>query len=421
MMGRWLSLAQERYDEDVALGKINGSRIFKNASDDGKLAFRLICQSGYIVDCERNAQGVRLFENVSDVDGVNETLIRRDNFYNLLTAWHKLDNMMYYVTQASFYPTPPTNWGTPADNYEVLIPPAHPPLKSQIPFFLNGLVDTEETVKALRLIRSVCDQFDANGLPNFPQGIPVTFWEQYLHLWSNLLQCVAIITCTVCAVISLLLMSPLSGLCITFVLVCCIVELGGFMGLVGLKLNAVSAVSLVTAVGIGVEFTVHIAFSFLTNMGVRNERMQATLDHMFIPVLHGGISTLLGIIMLAFSEFEFIVLYFFVVMSGLIVIGLLNGLIFLPVLLSLVGPRSEVRALDGSDTVPPPSPRTVKRQIADGSGALGPHGTATELNHFRRPASQPPHDNLGTIQEERGARNNGANNGAQQPYRPVVS
>lgn len=37
-------------------------------------------------------------------------------------------------------------------------------------------------------IRSVCDKFAEQGLPNFPQGIAFTFWEQYLHLNGNLLQ-----------------------------------------------------------------------------------------------------------------------------------------------------------------------------------------------------------------------------------------
>lgn len=46
--------------------------------------------------------------------------------------------------------------------------------------------------------------------------------------------------------------------------------------------------------------------------------------------------------MLAFSEFDFIVKYFFIVLSALIVIGLINGLMLLPVLLSLVGPPCEV-------------------------------------------------------------------------------
>lgn len=49
--------------------------------------------------------------------------------------------------------------------------------------------------------------------------------------------------------------------------------------------------------------------------------------------------------MLGFSEFEFIVKYFFIVLSALILIGLINGLVLLPVLLSLIGPPCEVSFL----------------------------------------------------------------------------
>ena len=37
-----------------------------------------------------------------------------------------------------------------------------------------------------------------------------------------------------------------------------VIELFGFMGLIGIKLSAVPAVILIVSVGIGVEFTVHI-------------------------------------------------------------------------------------------------------------------------------------------------------------------
>ncbi len=40
--------------------------------------------------------------------------INPDGFYNYLTAWYNVDPMMYYVSQASFYPTPP-KW----DQHEV--------------------------------------------------------------------------------------------------------------------------------------------------------------------------------------------------------------------------------------------------------------------------------------------------------------
>lgn len=90
------------------------------------------------------------------------------------------------------------------------------------------------------------------------------------------------------------------------------------------------------------EFTAHVVLAFLTSLGTRNDRMASCIDRVFVPVIHGAFSTLLGIIMLAFSEFEFVVKYFFVVMSALIFIGIINGLALLPVLLSLIGPPCEV-------------------------------------------------------------------------------
>ncbi|VDO39492.1 unnamed protein product [Onchocerca flexuosa] len=71
--------------------------------------------------------------------------------------------------------------------------------------------------------------------------------------------------------------------------------------------------------------------------------------------------------MLAFSEFEFIVKYFFVVLSALILIGLFNGLMLLPVLLSLIGPPCEIRLFDEKAHLPVPAPfsKQQKRGLSD--------------------------------------------------------
>ena len=55
----------------------------------------------------------------------------------------------------------------------------------------------------------------------------------------------------------------------TTFLVMIAVELLGFMGVAGVKLSAVPAVILVAAIGIGVEFTLHITFTYLTVLGTR--------------------------------------------------------------------------------------------------------------------------------------------------------
>jgi hypothetical protein len=37
---------------------------------------------------------------------VDDGIINPDGFYNYLTGWFHVDNMMYYVSQAAFFPTP---------------------------------------------------------------------------------------------------------------------------------------------------------------------------------------------------------------------------------------------------------------------------------------------------------------------------
>lgn len=47
--------------------------------------------------------------------------------------------------------------------------------------------------------------------------------------------------------------------------------------------------------------------SFLTSIGGRNRRIKMAVKHMFKPVIHGALTTLLAVVMLGFSEFDFIV------------------------------------------------------------------------------------------------------------------
>ncbi|KHN71235.1 Protein patched -like protein 1 [Toxocara canis] len=298
------------------------------------IAYRLTCSFGHKYDCSGRIGKVRLVDESGTINV--------DGFYNYVTAWYNSDSMMYHVSQASFFPPPP-HWSYEDSSAPLFVPPAVPFAYSQIPFYLTGLTDTPIIVEMIKEIRAVCDKFANEGLPNFPSGIAFTFWEQYLHLSSNLLQAICVIAFAVFFVISLIICNPWAAGVIMIILVLMTIELAGFLGLAGIKLNPVSAVTIITAVGIGVEFTAHVVLAFLTSLGTRERRMVAAVDRVFVPVIHGAFSTLLGIIMLAFSEFEFVVKYFFVVMSALIAIGVVNGLALLPVLLSLIGPPCEAQ------------------------------------------------------------------------------
>lgn len=331
----WLIGLQRAFDRDQASGCINQERWFANASDDAILAYKLLVQTGHV----DNPIDKSLVGQVRLVDG--DGIINPKAFYNYLTAWVTNDALAYSASQTSLRPQP-RQWYHNAGDVELKIPKSQPIIYAQLPFYLNNLGSTEEITDMIEQVRGICKKFEDRGLPNFPAGIPFTFWEQYLKLRFFLFLALACVLVAIFLVLCVSLMSIWAATVAVFVLAAMVLQLFGVMGLLGIKLSAAPAVILIMAVGVGVDFTIHILVGFVTSIGARNRRTQMSLELMMAPVVHGAISTLLSIVMLAFSDFDFIVKYFFYVLSALVLLGLVNGLFFLPILLSIVGPPAEV-------------------------------------------------------------------------------
>ena len=253
----WLSKLQDAYDNDMSAGLLDEEGWKEGASDDAILAYKLLVQTGHVdYPIDKSLLGrTRL---------VTDGIINPNAFYNYLSAWYSNDAMAYSYSQASLVPEP-KKWFHDANDYNLRIPKSKPIKYAQIPFLLHRLGTTEEMVSTIEQVREVCDRFSARGLPNFPHGIPFTFWEQYLSLRFYLLLALAASLTAVTVVITVLLMSPWAGAIIAVVLASLVGQLFGALGLLGIKLSAVPAVILILSVGLGVEFTIHILMvSFLS-------------------------------------------------------------------------------------------------------------------------------------------------------------
>ena len=146
-----------------------------------------------------------------------------------------------------------------------------------ISLYIDGLKETEDFTRMITAVRGVCDKYAAQGLPNFPAGQPFTFWEQYVHIWGHLLRNIGSALAVVCVCSLALLVSPVAAALITLTILITAVEIGGTMGLVGIKLSAIPVVSLIMSVGIAVEFTVHLVRS--TTLGSRGSDLSRWPDH----------------------------------------------------------------------------------------------------------------------------------------------
>jgi len=111
-----------------------------------------------------------------------------------------------------------------------------------------------------------------------------------------------------------------------------------------IQLNAVTVVNIVMALGFSVEFCVHIAIAFNRFPGKRLERAKKAIFHMGSSVLVGiGSTKFIGVMVLAFAPSTLFKLYYFRMYLFIIILGLFNGLMLIPLLLSRIGPNPEMK------------------------------------------------------------------------------
>ena len=135
----------------------------------------------------------------------------------------------------------------------------------------------------------------------------------------------------------LLSVSLRGALIITLVSVCGTLEVAAFIMMCGLHFSSLVAVTLLMSIGMFVEFSAHVVVGYESSVGTRQRRLAHCISKTFLPVLEGGVSSLLSFAMLAMSQFPYVFKYFFLVFLVVILVGLLHGLFLVPALLGLVG------------------------------------------------------------------------------------
>lgn len=176
----------------------------------------------------------------------------------------------------------------------------------------------------------------------FPYDYSAIFVEQFIALPKEIMVTLILSILAVGVVTFLLIGNPLVGLLSMLVVGLILVEVVGFMNFSGYNLNSVSVISLSVSVGFACDNVVHIARSFLEQVGTRRERSIKALEELGPPVFHAVFSTFIAIMALSAAS-SYIFKSLFSGFCSLLILAAAHGLILLPVLLSLLGPNGFYR------------------------------------------------------------------------------
>eukprot|EP00904_Undaria_pinnatifida_P008203 jgi/Undpi1/4512/HiC_scaffold_18.g07866.m1 len=202
--------------------------------------------------------------------------------------------------------------------------------------YLVGMVDSEKSVDALMDVRDVVGESSLD--PDvFEFSSLFIFVEQFVVIYRELLMnfLLALVAVAVLSFFVLGKVAIVALVCFTVVVID--VDLLGFVYHWGLEVNSITVIELIMAVGLVVDYMVHIVHYFLRQDASvpKDERIGNALGEIGPSVLMGATTTFLGIMPMAFAQ-NAIFRVFFKMFLVIITFGCWHGVAFIPVALSLL-------------------------------------------------------------------------------------
>ncbi|CAH1261987.1 PTCHD3 [Branchiostoma lanceolatum] len=168
------------------------------------------------------------------------------------------------------------------------------------------------------------------------------YYDQYTAILPNTLQNLGIATAAMLVVSLILMPHPINAVWVTLAIASICTGVLGFMTLWAVNLDSVSMINIIMCIGFSVDFSAHIVYSFVTaEESGRDARAVHALYSLGVPILQGSLSTILGIAALSTAP-SYGFRTFFKTVFLVIVFGLVHGIVFLPVMLSCLGPQGAV-------------------------------------------------------------------------------
>ncbi|XP_031705716.1 patched domain-containing protein 3-like [Anarrhichthys ocellatus] len=175
------------------------------------------------------------------------------------------------------------------------------------------------------------------------------FYDQYDVVVSTTIKNVFVITAGMLVVSLLLIPDLLCALWLTCSIGSVTAGVTGFMALWDVTLDSISMIVFTLCIGFTVDFSAHVSHAFASSERTSpNDKAVDALSSLGYPILQGAVSTILGVSVLATSQFHTF-RTFFKIFFLVMFIGMLHGLIFIPVFLTQLTCGSDKSKDEGKD------------------------------------------------------------------------
>jgi hypothetical protein len=238
--------------------------------------------------------------------------------------------------------------------------------------FAFDLFSHEDTLSMIKQTRAICDKNE--DIHCWMTGIPYDYWSQYEELFPVLCELGGYASAAgfVIAFFFLLgtflhsrhsagkaLVASLVGsLLILMTIIFTLVPVVGISSLIGVNLTGFSMMSFVLSVGFAVEYSVHTVSRWMratNNIKSSVDRVEHAMEALMLPMFMSFVSSTIGVICLAFTEFEFNLKFFFKPLLIVMFVTYFMGCWFVPVILCYLD--FDVLKMGDSSEVAPQSDR----------------------------------------------------------------
>ncbi|KAI1292848.1 Patched domain-containing protein 3 [Halotydeus destructor] len=197
----------------------------------------------------------------------------------------------------------------------------------------RNVTDANAEKEMLIDMRAIADQFKGDKITIFNHLF--IFFDQFILVRTISLQTIGVAALVMMVISLVFIPSPSCAIWVAFSIVSIEIGVVGYMTHWGVNLDSISMINLIMCIGFSVDFSAHISYAYIScEETTPAARVRSALYSLGLPIFQGSVSTILGIVALAFAP-SYVFVTFFKTVFLVMLFGALHGVLLLPVLLAL--------------------------------------------------------------------------------------